>query len=106
MTDLYIENYIPLGYEQRVSRVELQLMTGYPDRKIRKAIEDARERGILIASENGGYFKYRDARDDSHIEAYIQREEQRFRTISHQNKAMRQAWAVLHPEVPGQMSFL
>ena len=109
--NICIENFIPLGYRDRVSRVELRITTGLTDRQVRRAIEEARERGVLIASEDGGYFQYQDEQDDVYFRAYMKREERRFRTISHQNKSLRKAWEAIHPkkdntQIPGQMSFL
>ena len=106
---LNIEDFIPSGYDNRVSRSELQITTGMRDRVIRKEIEDARNRGFFIISADGGYFQYLDEKDDPHAQAYILKEERRFRTISHQNKQLRRAWRRIKPEadkkqVPGQMS--
>ena len=106
---IFIEDFIPSGYENRVSRSELQITTGMRDRVIRKEIEDARDRGFFIISADGGYFQYRDEKDDPHAKAYILKEERRFRTISHQNKQLRRAWKRIKPDedkrqIPGQMS--
>ena len=107
---LLIEDYIPEGYENRVSRDYLKSILHIPDREIREKIAEAAERGCLIASDGGGYFRRKDEKDDPHIQAYILREDRRFRTQSHKNKLMRLAWERIHPEqkktqqVPGQMS--
>ena len=111
MTDFVIEDYIPKGYANRISRPQLQIITGLKDRVIRREIEEARDRGVFIISADGGYFLYKDAKDDAHAQAYIMKEERRFKTISHQNKQLRRAWKRIKPEndnrqVPGQMSFL
>lgn len=108
---LMIEDYIPFGYANRISRSQLQLRTGCTDRKNRELIEDAAERGVVIYSDDGGYFQYLDERDDIHVRAYMIREENRFKTMSHKNRLLREAWFRLHPgmikvkdQVPGQMS--
>lgn len=105
-----IEEYIPAGYENRVSREFLHEILHIPDRAIRKQIEEARERFVLIASYDGGYFQYKDERDKPYFEAYNAQEEQRFRTQIHNNKLRREAWNRLFPaekkgkQIPGQMS--
>ena len=104
-----IEEYIPAGYEHRVSRGYLHEIMHIPDRQVRLMIADARERGILIASCDGGYFQYRDERDDPYFLDYMRKEDKRFRSQSHANKMRRQAWMRIHPEVkdnqiPGQLS--
>lgn len=48
-----IEDFIPVGYDKRVSRRELQLMTGLSDRTIRQLIEASKE---PIISCGKGYF--------------------------------------------------
>ena len=108
-----IEDYIPAGYENRVSREDLKRRTGKNDRVIRDEISEAAERGIMIASLDGGYFRYRDSTDDPYFMAYMKMEDQRFKTQSHKNKLRRMAWERMHPgatkardkQIPGQMSF-
>lgn len=109
--DILIEEYIPAGYDNRVSREFLHQILHVPDRTVRKWIEEARARGVLIASCNGGYFRYLDERDDFYFLAYMRHEDQRFKTQSHNNRLRREAWARIHPEakkkdrqIPGQMS--
>ena len=102
MDGLLIENYIPAGYEHRVSRQHLEQVTGIPDRKIRKEIEGALARGILIVSRDGGYFRYGGRRDDRYVEDYMRSENKRFRTQSHNNRLRRECWERLHPS--GQLS--
>lgn len=107
-----IEDYIPEGYENRVSRGFLQELLQMPDRAIRAEIEKAQDRGILIVSRDGGYFQRRDERDDEYIKDYMRAEDRRFRTMSHKNKRLREAWQRIHPaekqkkQIPGQMSFI
>lgn len=107
---LMIENYIPKGYKNRVSRSYLQETLHIPDRAIRRMIEEAQNRGSLIVSCNGGYFRRKDESDDPYIAAYLGQENRRFKTMSHKNKMLREAWQMIHPEqkknkqIPGQMS--
>lgn len=109
---LMIENYIPEGYDNRISRSALHEELNLPDRIIRKMIEEAQDRGSLIVSYNGGYFRRKDSTDDPYIVAYMGQENSRFKTMSHKNKRLREAWARIHPEqkkrkddFPGQLSF-
>ena len=52
-----IENYIPKGYKNRVSREVLETLTRQSDRKNRKEMEDALlVRGVLIVNIDNGYF--------------------------------------------------
>lgn len=106
---LNIEDFIPMGYDNRVSRQYLHEILHMTDRDVRKEIVGARNRGFFIISADGGYFQYRDEKDDPHAQAYILKEERRAKTISHQNKQLRRAWRRIKPEadkkqVPGQMS--
>ena len=111
MTDILIEDYIPAGYDNRISRSELCNRCGLLDRDARKGIEDARARGVLIISYGGGYFRYKDEADDAYARAYILGEEHRAKTINRHNAQLRRVWRKIKPQedrsqVPGQMSFV
>lgn len=106
-----IEEFIPAGYHNRVSRPYLQSILHIPDREIRRQIEEAAERGILIVSADGGYFQRKDKNDDPYIEGYYAQERKRFTTQSKKLKRLRRAMEGIDPDkhdkdqVPGQMSF-
>lgn len=52
-----IENYIPQGRENKISRESLSMCTGLPDRTVRRLISDARMRGVAIVGDpTGGYY--------------------------------------------------
>ena len=52
-----IENYIPQGRDNKISRKSLSICTGLPDRSVRRLISDARMRGIAIVGDPaGGYY--------------------------------------------------
>ena len=51
-----IEKYIPKGRDHAIKRKELSWITGMPDRKVRKEIEDARRNGIVILNDGDGYY--------------------------------------------------
>ena len=99
-----IEEFIPAGYENRISREALHEMLHVSDRAIRHMIEEAQERNIPIISDDGGYFIYNNTRDDDHMMAYMLRENARFLSMSHKNKLLRSAWATVHRGSDGQMS--
>lgn len=52
-----IENYIPLGRENAISRKSLCTCTGLTDRVVREYISEARARGqAIVGDPNGGYY--------------------------------------------------
>lgn len=52
-----IENYIPAGRDNKISRQSLSICTGLPDRTVRRLISDARMRGVAIVGDPaGGYY--------------------------------------------------
>ena len=53
-----IENYIPFGKENAVSRKQLVNVTGFTDRKVRYLISKARrEHPIINLSDGSGYYR-------------------------------------------------
>jgi len=57
-----IEMYIPTGKENAITRSDLARILGMTDRAVRKAIEEARDRGALICNDGDGegYYKASD----------------------------------------------
>lgn len=54
---MLIENYIPVGRENKISRKSLAICTGLPDRSVRRLISDARMRGLpIVGDPAGGYY--------------------------------------------------
>jgi len=52
-----IENYIPKGRDNKISRESLVLCTGLTDRNVRRLISEARADGYAIVGDpNGGYY--------------------------------------------------
>lgn len=51
-------NHIPKGKKNAISRAQLSVLTGLPDRTNRQAIEDARRSGVMIISGSNtkGYY--------------------------------------------------
>lgn len=54
-----IVDFIPYGKENAVTRWQLADRLNLPDRKIRRLIQEARERGELILNDSSGYGYYR-----------------------------------------------
>ena len=104
-----IEEFIPKGYKNRVSRGYLHEILHISDRDIRKQIEEAADRGILIASYDGGYFQYGGRRDDEYFADYFRREEHRTRTLSRNVRKKKKRFMAITgkdpKQIPGQMSF-
>lgn len=52
-----IEDYIPSGRENKISRQSLSLCTGLPDRSVRRLISAARADGhAIVGDPEGGYY--------------------------------------------------
>lgn len=103
-----IEDLIPKGYRHRITREQLHQVTGLSDRKIRKEIEEAAAR-VLIVSCDGGYFQRKDEKDDPYIREYYAKEWARFKTQRKKLMQMEKALNIIHPkpdrkQVPGQMN--
>lgn len=95
---IMIEEFIPAGYKNRITRSGLQDITHMTDRKIREQIAEAGDRGVLIASYDGGYFQRESADDDPYIEAYIAQEKSRLNAQRHKMKMLRRAWAEINDD--------
>lgn len=102
---ILIENYIPFGYENRISREKLSADTHMSDRKIRKLMEEALlYRETLIINIDNGYFRPDGSLGDRQkAKAYLYREQMRTSSCSKRCKAIRQC---LTPKADdtGQMS--
>ena len=88
---MLIENYIPKGYKNRVSRETLEKITRQSDRKNRKQMEDALlSRGVLIINIDNGYFiPDGSAEDKMKSIAYYHREVARTSSCSARCKAIK-----------------
>lgn len=64
---MMIEEYIPLGRENAVTRAQLCTLTDLSDRMVRKEIELARRRGCIICNDQSGagYFQTDDLNEIS-----------------------------------------
>lgn len=74
-----IERYIPFGRENAVTRAQLCTLTGLPDRKVRKEIEQARRSGFIIINQQDGKGYYQ---TDDLDEIERQYRQQRCRALS------------------------
>lgn len=78
-----IEEYIPFGKGNAISRAELKMLTGIDDRAIRLLIKETNRKAldngfaILSSSASKGYWKSEDAEE---IKAYLKESERRRRT--------------------------
>ena len=60
---VHIEEFIPVGSENAVTRAQLRIKTGLKDRDLRRQISEARQRVVILnLSDGSGYF--RPAKDD------------------------------------------
>lgn len=83
-----IEQYIPFGRENAITREGLRLATGKPDRKIREEIEQARREGHIIINDQSGIGYYR-TDDLDEIGRQYRQNKRRALSILSQQKHMR-----------------
>ena len=105
MVYILIENYIPFGYANRISRQKLVSDTNMSDRKIRQELEDALLlRGTLVINIDNGYFQPDGSMEDRQkAKAYLYREQMRTSSCSKRCKAIRQCLTPKEEDI-GQMS--
>lgn len=105
MVYILIENYIPFGYANRISRQKLVSDTNMSDRKIRQELEDALLlRGTLVINIDNGYFQPDGSLEDrQRVKEYLFRDKARTSSCNKRCKAIRKC---LTPkaENTGQMS--
>lgn len=95
---MHIEDYIPLGYRNKIDRISLEIRTGLSDRANRKLIEEAMmERCIRIANVGNGYFRPDGSPEDNlRWREYCMKELKRTST---QNKKSRFLQSTLPPQM-------
>lgn len=89
MGNIHIEQYIPKGKENAVTRVGLTILSGLDDRTIRQHIQLARRSGVPICNAqdgNGYYIPTLDELDDA--KAQYRQEKKRAMTILKANKGL------------------
>ena len=93
MTDAeIIMNLIPVGHENAVTRQQLCISTGMNDRRIRKAIAEARRENIILNLQDGnGYYipNMEDDVDKAELKKFVKQEEHRLKSIGWSLKAAR-----------------
>lgn len=73
-----IEELIPFGKENAISNIELQVVTGLNDRAVRKAVSEARKRGVVILNMQDGNGYYQPTEDDrAEVQHYYLQEHRR-----------------------------
>lgn len=100
---MLIENYIPQGYKNRISRDMLMSLTHQSDRRNRKDMEDALiNRSVLIVNIDDGYFRPDgSAADAAMANSYLKRELSRTVSCYERYLSIRN---ILANNVDGQMS--
>ena len=83
-----IEDFIPEGKENAITRPELARVLGMTDRAVRKEIELARDRGALICNDGDGAGYYT-ARDICQIERQYRTDRARALAVLKRLKTMR-----------------
>lgn len=66
------------GQENAIHKADLIRCTGLPDRELRKTIEFLRRKGVVIISDNSGYYY---PQDKEELNRYIERENSRAKSV-------------------------
>lgn len=93
MTDVeIIMDKIPVGHENAVTRKQLCISTGMNDRRIRRAIAEARRETIILNMQDGNGYYVPDMEDDvdkAELKRFVKQEEHRLKSIGWPLKAAR-----------------
>lgn len=76
-----IHDLLPVGAEYAISRRQLSVITGIPDRQLRRQIAQERRAGVLILSStesNGGYYR---AASREELQRYVRSMQSRSKEI-------------------------
>lgn len=88
MKHIQIEDYIPVGKENAISRRDLEKLTGLDDRQNRILILKARKKKIpILASERGGYYI---SYDIDEIELFLRKIKARERSMARDYEPLRE----------------
>ena len=106
--EIKIEDYIPFGHENKVTRKYLVAVTGMTDRKVRFAIASARKDRKVMIVPNKGYFRPRvhDATDAHLMRIFIAQEIQRKKSLEEDienYQIMEKEYFKESKQIPGQM---
>lgn len=85
-----IEDHVPFGYQNRISRQSLSIAAHLSDRQMRKEIEEAlTDRSVLIINIDDGYFRPDGSTEDNEkAKAYLLREQVRTSSCNKRCKAI------------------
>lgn len=100
---MFIENYIPFGYKNRISRETLEALTRQGDRTNRERMAEALyERHILIVNIDNAYFRPDGSQEDAvKAEAYYRRECTRTGSCKKRCEAIREC---MRPKMQDELS--
>lgn len=85
LSTIDITKYIPIGNKNAIRRRYLCTITGLSDRKMRRAIHDARHKTVILNLSNGdGYFlpDMDDPLDRKLLVRFVQQEQSRIKSIN------------------------
>ena len=91
-----IIDFIPFGKENAITREQLRMITGMPDRKMRDLISEAREEWPILNLQTGdGYYMPKEDRlsEIAEVKKWLKQEGNREKSI---NKTQRGAMIFLH----------
>ena len=75
----FLIDLIPVGKREAVSMNTLSKLTDLPTPEVRQQVLNARMKGVLICSGDGGYYF---PKDDEELKEYVRRRTQYIRTAS------------------------
>ena len=81
MSSIDIENYIPIGRDNAISRQELCIKTGLSDRKVRNMIKMARRNIVILNIQDGSGYFLPGVDDTALVRKYLKQEEHRAKSI-------------------------
>lgn len=97
-----IVDYIPVGHENAVTRKQLCTLTNMGDRKVRKAIEKARETTCICnMSDGAGYYIPTDLKE---VDLFIRQESARGKSVFRNLRGARTMKKLMEEEQKGEVA--
>lgn len=97
-----IVDYIPVGHENAVTREQLSKLTKMSDRKVRKAIEKARETTCICnMSDGAGYYIPTELRE---VELFIRQESARGKSVFRNLRGAKTMKKLMEKEQKGEVA--
>lgn len=87
MNEIDMTEFIPTGYKNGLTRMDLRIITGMRDRQVRRSIEWTSDNVEPIYSYDGKYFRVRDKKDLVYAEAYVRREKGKAKALAKRARA-------------------